>query len=283
MLKLRKRFMTLLLALVLAGMLIILYLLLYSVSRVTLPPDVPGRHIGEVKNLLGLPVAIPFALMILSSLGAILSVILMATSVGNEYSWRTIRTMLISSESRFKLLTAKLVTTAIFIIIGMLIGVTVGFLMSLLTTWIGGYAFDFSFFTRTYAWDQFLQFWRTFYVLLPFVTMAFMFAVIGKSAMPGIAFGVGFLFLEPILIVPLMRQAGGWIAKIPDYLFSENVNAITSLANLPQGLRGGMAFGGGQTQTAAPTVAHAFVMLAVFSVAFLIIGYYLFRRRDVTG
>jgi ABC-2 type transport system permease protein len=220
----------------------------------------------------------------LSSLGAILAVILVSTSVGNEYSWRTIRTMLISSESRFKLLTAKLVTVAEFIFIGMVVGVAVGFAMSLLTTWIGGYAFDFSFFTRTYAWDQFLQFWRTYFVLLPFVTMAFMFSIVGKSAMPGIAFGVGFLFLEPMLIVPLMRQAGGWIAKVPNYLFSANVEVIRAMANLPQGLRGGMeagVFGG--TDKYAPTVGHAFLILSIYVVVFLIIGYYLFRKRDVTG
>ena len=64
--KLRKRSMTRVLLFVLLGILIILYFLLLAVSKVALPAHVPSE-IGEIQNLLGLPVAIPFALTILSS------------------------------------------------------------------------------------------------------------------------------------------------------------------------------------------------------------------------
>ena len=107
--------------------------------------------------------------------------------------------------------------------------------MSLITTAIGGYAFDFSFATGGYLWDQFLQFWRTFFVLIPYVLLGFLFAVVGRSAMPGIALGIGIgiLFLES-LVTTFMSLAGGWIAKVPDYLLAANVRAITFLAGLPE-------------------------------------------------
>ncbi len=277
--KLRKRLMTRVLLFVLVGILVLLYLLLLAVSKVAIPAHGPA-DIGEIQNLLGLPVAIPFALSILSSFGSVLAVILMASCVGSEYNWRTIRTVLICSESRFKLLGAKLISTGILVLIGLAVGVATGFIMSLITTAIGGYSFDFSFATGGYLWDQFLQFWRTFFVMIPYILLGFLFAIVGRSAMPGISLGIGILFLES-LVTTFMSLAGGWIAQVPDYLLAANVRAITSLANLPQGFNQGMGMGNASAQL--PGVIHAFTTLAIYSLVFIVVAFYLFRKRDVTG
>ena len=277
--KLRKRLMTRVLLFVLVGIMIVLYLLLLAVSKITIPVH-GSEEIGAIQNLLGLPLALPFALSILSSFGTILAVILIASSVGTEYNWRTLRTMLICSESRLKLLGAKLVAAGILILIGMVVGLTTGFLMSLITTAIGGYSFDFSFATGGYLWDQFLQFWRTFYVLMPYALLGFLLAVVGRSAMPGIALGIGIFFLESI-VTAFMSLAGGWIARIPDYLLAANVRAITARSNLPQGMSMGM--GGNGLSDQLPELWLAFVILAGYSLVFIGLAFYLFRKRDVTG
>jgi ABC-2 type transport system permease protein len=269
--------MSLVLLLVLIGIIVLLYLLLLAVSKVTLPQNIPGSS-GAIQNLLGLPLAIPFAFTIISSFGSVLAVILLASSMGNEYNWRTIRTMLICSESRFKLLWAKLISAGLFILAGMVIGLAVGFLMSLLTTAIGGYAFNFSFATGSYLWDQFLQLWRTGFVILPYLMLGFLFAIVGRSAMPGIALGIGVFFLESI-ITTFMTLAGGWIARIPEYLITANVRAINSLNHLPESV--GTGFGGGNLPT--PSVSHAFIVLSIYTVAFIFLAFYTFRKRDVTG
>ena len=77
---------------------------------------------------------IPFVLSILVPFGIILSVILITSSIGTEYNWRTIRTILICSESRFKLLGAKLIAVGILMLIGVVVGLAAGFIMSLITT-----------------------------------------------------------------------------------------------------------------------------------------------------
>jgi len=276
--KLRKRSLTWILLYVLIGIMIIVYLSLYAVSKSQLAQQIP-QGIGQIQNLLGLPVAIPYAFSILSSLGAVLAVILIASSAGNEYNWRTIRLALISSESRLQFLGAKIISMIIVVLIGMLIGLAVGFIMSLITTAIGRYAFDFSFSTGTYWWDQFLQFWRTFFIIMFFVFMGLLFAIVGRSAMPGIATGIGILFLEPI-ITALMTLAGGWVAKIPNYLFSANVNAINALNKLP----GNFGRGGPFTDTSQlPSVNHAFIVLGIYLLFFIGLTLYLFHKRDVTG
>jgi ABC-2 type transport system permease protein len=264
---------------ILVGLLVIFYLLLFAVSRISLPNG-GGPSSDTLAQLLGLPNAIPFALSLLTSFGSVMAIILMASSVGNEFSWRTIRIALISSEGRMKFLGSKLISVLILVLIGMLISVVVGFLVSLITTAIGRNSFDFSFLTGSYIWDQFLQFIRTFFVVGTFTVVAFFFAVVGRSALAGIAVGIGLLFIEPI-ITALMRLAGGWVSSIPDYLFSANVSAINMLNNLPSRLGGGGGFGSNATNV--PSASHAFIVLGVYVIIFLVIGFYLFRKRDVTG
>ncbi len=98
--------------------------------------------------------------------------------------------------------------------------------------------------------------------------------------MLGIALGIGIFFLES-LVTTFMSLAGGWIAKVPDYLLAANVRAITSLAELPEGFSMGM--GAGNTSIQMPGVIHAFTALTIYSLVFIVIGFYLFRKRDVTG
>jgi ABC-type transport system involved in multi-copper enzyme maturation permease subunit len=275
-LKLRKRQMTWVLLSILVGIIVLVNLLLLAISKVKTPGT--GLGAGNIAALLGLQSAVPFAFSMMASFGTVLAIILTASSMGGEYNWKTIRPALVSSESRFKFIIAKLVSLGILILIGMLIAVIAGFIMGLITTGLGGNAYSFGFLTGSYIWTQFLQYWRTFYVIMPFALLGFMMAIVGRSAMPGIATGIGVVFLEAI-ITTFMTAAGGWIAKVPAYLLNANMTAITALNKLP-GRFGG---GGGGTDTTIPSLTHAFVILGLYSVIFLVFSFYLFRNRDVTG
>ena len=275
-LKLRKRQMTWVLLSILVGIIVLVNLLLLAISKVKTPGT--GIGSGNIAALLGLQSAVPFSFSMMASFGTVLAIILTASSMGGEYNWKTIRPALVSSESRFKFIVAKLVSLGVLILIGMLIAVIAGFIMGLITTGLGGNAYSFSFLTGSYVWMQFLQYWRTFYVIMPFALLGFMMAIVGRSAMPGIATGIGVVFLESI-ITTFMTAAGGWIAKVPAYLLNANVTAITALNKLP-GRFGG---GGGGTDTTIPSLTHAFVILGLYSIIFLVFSFYLFRKRDVTG
>lgn len=279
-LKLRKRSLTRVLLFILTGIIALVNLLLLAISKVDLPAGNNGQGMPSVSNLLELSSGIPFALSLIASFGSVLAIILAASSMGNEYNWKTIRPALISSESRFKFLTAKLISIGLMVLIGMAAGVVVAIIMSIITNVIGGNSLDFSFLTGSYIWQQFLQFWRTFYTIVPFAVLGFMMSILGRSAMPGISTGIGVLFLEGI-ITTFMRLAGGWIAKVPDYLLSANANVITALNQLPRGFRMGVG-AGTAGDNAALSVTHAYVTLGVYTLAFLVFAYYLFRKRDVT-
>ena len=274
-LKLRKRQMTWVLLSILVGIIVLVNLLLLAISKVKTPGT--GLGAGNIAALLGLQSAVPFSFSMMASFGTVLAIILTASSMGGEYNWKTIRPALVSSESRFKFIVAKLVSLGILILIGMLIAVIAGFIMGLITTGLGGNAYSFSFLTGSYVWMQFLQYWRTFYVIMPFALLGFMMAIVGRSAMPGIATGIGVVFLEAI-ITTFMTAAGGWIAKVTAYLLNANMTAITALNKLP-----GRFGGGGGSDTTMPSLTHAFVILGLYSVIFLVFSFYLFRKRDVTG
>jgi ABC-2 type transport system permease protein len=101
---------------------------LLAISRATIGGPgleaTPGQ--AGLVNPLGLPLALPIALSIISSLGVVLAVILSASSIGSEYNWRTIRTMLICSEGRLKLLGGKLIAVALLVLAGMALGLATG-------------------------------------------------------------------------------------------------------------------------------------------------------------
>ena len=78
-----------------------------------------------------------------------------------------------------------------------------------------------------------------------------------------------------------MNLAGGWIARIPDYLFAANVRAITSLSKLPEAVVGGGMGTGSTVSTIGPWRAAG--VLALYSVVFALLAFNIFRKRDVTG
>jgi ABC-2 type transport system permease protein len=271
--KLRKRGLTWILLYIMIGVMVLINLITYAISNISLPNQPPGSGL-DVQSIISLSSSIPFTLSMLASFEAVMAVILMASTVGNEYNWRTIRVALVSCEGRMKFLASKIISVIILVVIGMVISLVVGFIMSLITNSLAGNALNFDFITGTYLWNHFLQFWRTLFIIMPFILMGLLFAVVGRSAMPGIGIGIGILFLEPI-ITSLMQNAGGWVADIPKYLFSANVDAISALSNVSSSM-----FGGSSTQVTS--VPQAFLVLGSYMVVFITMAFYLFKKRDVT-
>ena len=98
LLKLRKRQMTSVLLFILVGIIVIVNLILLAISKANVLPST-GPRLERIQNLLGLPYAIPFAFALMATFGIVLAIILTASSVGNEYNWKTIRTALISARA----------------------------------------------------------------------------------------------------------------------------------------------------------------------------------------
>ena len=278
--KLRKRSMTYVLLLILIG----LFALIISITQATTPTVTTVTN-GITTTAPALAANVQFLQGVVTSsiamlggiVGVVLAVVLVANGMGSEYGWNTIRPYLLCSESRSKMFASKLIADAIFVMAGMIIGVITVILLGILFTAIRGYSWNLGASTLSFTGSQLLDFTRTFYVILPYALLAFLFTVLGRSTAAGIGFGIGASVLETI-ITGLLSSAHGWLAKIPDYLLSINVSKITSLS----GASGGVTVYGGPN-TPMVTSLHSFVVIAVYCVVFTAIAYTIFQRRDVTG
>jgi ABC-type transport system involved in multi-copper enzyme maturation permease subunit len=229
-------------------------------------------------NVLFLKDSITTVMGILGSVGMILAVVLIANATGSEYSWNTMRPYLLCSESRLKMFTAKLITAAIFIVAGMIIGLLTAVALGALFTAIRGYSWSLGMSTMSFTGHELVTFVRTIYVMLPYIMLAFLFTVLGRSTAAGIGFGIGANVLETI-ITGLLSLGHGWLAKIPNYLLSPNIQKINSLAQTS----GGISINMGSSNTTAPSTLHAFIVVAVYCIIFTVIPLVIFQKRDVTG
>lgn len=283
--KLRKRMMTWVLALILVGLVILLYSVLWNISgRVTFFGEESGgiRYTGEdLRRALFMQGAVPFSLAIASTFGTLLAIILAAGSIGSEYAWGTVRLMATASSGRLRLLAARVLVVALLIAAGTLAAVAVALAYSTIITFTSG-GTDFSFFTAGFVKDQVFSYGRTLFVMSPYVALAFAFAVIGRSTLAGVGAGLGVAFLEP-LISNLMRLGGNPWKSIPNWLPNANTDVITLQNAVPEPLP---RFGLSASEAASrglnsPGVA-ALVILA-YVVVFLAVAFVIYRRRDITA
>jgi ABC-2 type transport system permease protein len=271
--KLRKRRMTWILLGILAAFFCLIFFAVYGITSST-TGGMPGTamDMGEIRALLQFPGAFDMIFSTAGTIGALLMIILVASSIGSEYGWGSVRQVLTRRGIRYHFVVSKLVSFVIIAVIGLLISVVIGFILALITSnLIGSISWDFM--TASYIGGLFEKFGWTLFSLLPYILLTTFFAFLGRSAIAGIGGGLGFYFIESIA-VGLFNMGGGWLAKIPDYLIGPNVDALMPSSLFSQGLFA--------SASASPSTLHASLTLTVYCVVFVIFSLYMFKKRDVT-
>ena len=279
--KLRKRMMTWILALLLVGIVVLLYSVLWSVSgRGSTFGDRGHKFTAtELRQALFLQASVPFALQLVSMFGTLFAVIIASAAVGSEYGWGTVRSTATLASSRVRMLSARLIVVCIVVAAGTLLAVAVGLAYSTIIMSVTG-NMDASFITGAFVWHQVASYGRTLFALAPFVAIAFAAAVVGRSTLAGVGAGLGVSFLEPI-ISSLMRAGGDPWKDIPNYLPSANKQIIMLQNSLPEVLRIGP--GSDLEGTPVNSVLEASIILSVYIVVAITIAFVVFRRRDITS
>jgi ABC-2 type transport system permease protein len=281
--KLRKRLMTWVLALILVGLVVLLYSILWNVSgEASARLDFARRFTPQdLRRALFVQFAVPFSLQLVGTFGIVLAVIYAAGAAGGEYGWGTVRLMATSANGRVRLITAKLLIVCLMIVLGALVAVAVGVAYSwLITTTSGGS--DYSFVTWSFLWQQLEAFGRTLFVLSPYVAMAFCIAVVGRSTLAGVGAGLGVALIGP-LVASLMNQAGTPWKSMPQYFLHTNSQIIMAQNAVPQPLP---QFGPSLRELAregARPPEEAALILLVYVVVFVVATMVVFRRRDITA
>ncbi len=270
--KLRKRNMTWIMIIVLAAFLSLIFFAIYGIIA-SPPARMPQEALEPMRNLITFPDAFKMIFSMAQNIGAILLVIIVASSVGNEYGWGTIRQILTRRGIRYQYLLAKLVAFIVYVLIGIVIAFIIGFCLALITTQLVNGGLNWDFMTASYVGELFIMYGWTFYGLFVYILLALLLSLVGRSAIVGIGGALGYYFVESIAI-SIFNQSGGWLSKIPNYLIGQNISAI-----LPTGMERGPFMSSG----ALPSTLHASIALAIYCVVFLGLSLYLFQRRDVTA
>jgi ABC-type transport system involved in multi-copper enzyme maturation permease subunit len=279
--KLRKRMMTWILAMLMVGLVILLYSVLWSVSGHATTFGENAEFTGQdLRRALFLQTSVPFSLQVVASFGTVFAMILAAGAVGSEYSWGTVRLMATAASGRVRLIAAKLLVVCGLVTAGALLAVAVGLIYSSIITVTNGGS-SFSFVTPGFIGDQAESFGRTLFVMMPYVTLAFAIAAIGRSTLAGVGAGIGIAFVEPI-IGGLMRLAGNPWKEIPNYLINANSSVILLQNKLPDVVRFGPR-ARDLAQTRVNGTPEAMFILAIYSVAFVALALLVYRRRDITA
>jgi len=222
-----------------------------------------------------LPGSISTALVIVQALALILIAILTASAIGIDYGSGTLRSVLTQGTGRWPYLTAKILTLAILTALGLLVALATVAISSVIAGAIAGPAPSAATVTAASWSDAGIALGKAWVSILPYLALTTFVTVLAQSSAAGMAIGLGYYFLEQLLIA-LFSSLFSWFQNVADFLLVRNISAWT------QG--GGGASGGFSSLSGSlPDATHAIVVLAIYTVALSTIAFWIFERRDVQG
>ncbi len=259
-----------------------LYVLIYTSTNAQIEMirsgrvDVPGgeQQIRQMEDLIASlrPARLPnMAMGLVSPIAAVLAIVLAGNTMGNEFGWGTIRTVLAHGPRRAAFLFAKLVTlagsAAAFVLTGFVAALAGSILVVVMSRGDASIQSDF-------AVGLIVNIAKVAYVTLPYVALATMVAVLARSAAAGIGFGIAVFFAES-LVAQLAIGLNRDLRPLFDAGIARNVSTITRSSAVVEGA----------PPVALPGAAEsglAYVILGLYVVAFVAIAIHRLSKRDLT-
>ena len=249
--------------------------------------EIPPEFQGELEAFLVLPGSLITILGLAAgdTLGGLMMIVLVGGLVAQEYSWRTFSTWLMRGTPRPLVLVSKMLVLLLAVIILVLMTLVVGGLVSAVFTLIINGSIDLS---QIDVAQLAISWLRTAYSLLPYTALAFLLAIMTRSTVATIGLGVGYALVFESLAIQLMGLLGKPFSTISYYLPASLASIITSLnesiANLT--IEVGRAEGGAAAASQIaelPEPGVAAIGIAVYTLVFVGIAVWRFRRQDITS
>ncbi len=260
------------LALLVASLHVAIVATLQTGGRGELPPDAARA----LRQMLTWPDALNTALAFANGgeLGGMLVAILVGAFVAQEYTWHTVHLFLSRGVSRVHFLLAKF--TVVFVALALIV----------LTTLVAGGAV-----TGVYTYTRegtlgvvpvgtlAVNMARVTFTLLPYAALTFLLAVVTRSAMVAIGVGLGYSLLVENLMVEMLSLVSDQAARVarfmPTMLAKSIVQVVTGETQMNVGMNVAPSL-----PLLSPNVAA--LLLGGYTVAFLALAVWWFRRQDVT-
>lgn len=188
-----------------------------------------------------------------------IQIIVGAGMMGNEYGWNTLRTLVARARSRTSLLTAKFVALFLYAVVFSIVLAGLFGALSVVSSVIVGIDVGFS---RDALVDMISYAIRTIVANLPYLAFAFMLATIARSNAAGVAGALEFNLIEPTVFA-LLGPLWAPFRDVQRGRLSYNTERL-----LFDGVDGNWVPLG---------------VIALYTVVFGRLSYYVFLRRDVTS
>ncbi len=288
LLKLRKRWLSWIVLLILVSSAIILPGMLLAILKMgdRLPgaQPMPPAIAAQLEQALLLPDGVGFLLSLIggsNGMGMLLFVILAGVSVGNEYTWRTVRASLVRGRGRWDFLLTKLVAILLLMGVGFLLTMAVGIpYLGLLTAASRG-QLDLSFLTASFVGEVLLGVLRTGYALVPYILLAMLLAVVGRSPWIGVGVTLAYALLVEGMALQLLVLVGRPWSQLYRFSLGGNVTGLMAANPGGQALAGG-ELGGMDALLNLPSANQAALVLALYSLLFLAGMLVAFQRQEIT-
>jgi ABC-2 type transport system permease protein len=205
--------------------------------------------------------------------GGVIALMLGVLAIGSDYTWNTLKTLLMQRSGRLRVLCAKLVALAVGLVLFVFGIFAMGAAASYAIAGAEGAAIDWP-----SVWDLVRSLAAGWLVLAAWAAFGVLLAVLSRGT--GLAIGMGILYTFVIegLLAALAGEVG-WLNPLVEYSLRANAYSLVTAFGVPTealtdngpGSFFGPFVGGGQ----------ATLVLGAFLAGFLLLSAWLVRRRDV--
>jgi ABC-2 type transport system permease protein len=196
----------------------------------------------------------------LENLLEIIALIIVAASVGAEYTQGTLRNLLVRESGRLRLLSGKYLAMLTYVLIATTVALGLGTVVALFAGHSAGY--DTSIWTTSDSLSQLASFWGNMLIAVTaYTVLGLMFSTIFRSAAAAVGVSLGYALVVERLISALFPDASPWL--------------LTTLTGSITGSTGGNA--------GDFSYGWSIVIVSAYAAAALVVTAVLFRRRDVTS
>ncbi|ULL14113.1 ABC transporter permease [Paenibacillus sp. H1-7] len=218
-----------------------------------------------LKYVIGSGLSHAFSFVAMSSsmswLVFLFSVIVAGDIVASEFTWGTIKLLLIRPATRSKILAAKYISVVLFLVTLLLFLLIISYFVGLIFFGLSGSVSD------QEAFPNIMQSYSIKFIdLLMYVTLAFMISAAFRSSSLAIGLSICLMFTANTIVLVLSQFKYSWVK----YILFANTDLSPYLL-------------GGQPPIPGMTLGFSVTMIVLYWILFYVVSWLLFTKRDVAG
>jgi len=278
--KLQKRWITYILPiLLLAYIVFVIQSIYFSYNKMLSLPEGSVWNLPAILDSIVLPSSMATIFTVMQGVIPLFIIIMVASTVGTEYNWGTIRHYIARGTSRSNYINSKIITMIAVAAIWILAVIIVGFITCIITTIYANGEVDWDFLNVDFINNIFLYAVRTLLTVAPYLLLTILLVTIFRSSTTSIIIGVFYFFTGPILIGQL--SLNGELSEIFQYSLTYNIEQLIAInpfyehdfsftywLNLP-------------TATQIQPWWQSTIILLGYCLIILSASHYIFRKQDL--